>query len=254
MAEVIRKGSAAKDVIADLRKALENAHARGGTWNTVAEEKLRPVERLATMVEGRLTLAEQELAPLVAAVNAHDDVSDDLLGAASDDIWNKVGRPASDPVLSIMFPGGVAWYTGGADEDQPDKMLLLAEFLDAGLHPKLDAATSHTHATAIRASATRYRELIEAVRAPAARVKMLGAMYTAVGRFAQTELANLKRRYKSDGFSDSDIHGVIPAHTRAAAAPKSPDSPVTPTPVTPTPATPVAPTPVTGGGSDHQPR
>lgn len=74
------------------------------------------------MVEGRVTLAEQALAPL-----------------------------------------------GGADEDQPDKMLLLAEFLDAGLHPKLDAATSHTHATAIRASARRYRELIEAVRAPAAR-------------------------------------------------------------------------------------
>ncbi len=41
-------------------------------------------------------------------------------------------------------------------------------------------------------------------------------MKTAIGRYAQTEFANLKRRYKSDSHSEADIHAVIPAHTRAA--------------------------------------
>lgn len=231
MAEVIRKGSAAEDVIADVHKTLVNARARGGAWVGPAEEKLGLIERLWAMAESRHAAAMTALAPLLAALNAEDDKADDLLGATSDDVWNKVGRPGSDPILSIMFPGGIAYYTDARDEDQPDRMDLLAELLEAGLHPKLEAPVAHTHATAIRASAGRYREKVEAVRAPAARVKLLEAMKTAVGRYAQTELSNLKRRYKSDGLSESDIHTVIPAHTRAAAE-KTVTNPVNP-PVNP---------------------
>ncbi len=47
-------------------------------------------------------------------------------------------------------------------------------------------------------------------------------MKTAIGRYAQTEFANLKRRYKSDSHSEADIHAVIPAHTRAAPTPPAP--------------------------------
>ncbi len=232
MAEVIRKGAATDDVLSDVEKTLRNARARGGTWQSAAEEKLGTVERLAALVTTRLNAAEHEYEPLKAALDAEDDVADDFLGGVSDDIWNKVGRPGSDPVLSIMFPTGISYYTDGSDEEQPERMDLLAELLGQGLHPRLDAATSATHAASVRSAAERYRHKVDALRGPAARVRLLSAMKTAIGRYAQTELANLKRRYKSDSHSEADIHTVIPAHTRAAPKADAEPTPPAPVPVT----------------------
>lgn len=235
MPEVIRKGAAADDVLNDVEATLRNARARGGTWKDAAEEKLGVVEKLAALVKSRLDAAVATVAPLKAALDAEDDRADDLLGGVSDDIWNKVGRPGSDPVLSIMFPSGISYYTDGSDEEQPERMDLLAELLTLGLHPKLDEKVSEAHAKAVRAAAESYRKKVEALRKPAAQVRLLGAMKTAIARYAQTELANLKRRYKSDNHSEADIHDVIPAHTRAAA--KSEAAPA-PTPPAPTPDVP----------------
>ena len=229
MGEVIRKGSAAGDVLADVATTLRNARAKGGVWESAAEEKLAVVEKLGGLVASRLKEADAVLQPLRAALDAEDDRADDLLGGVSDDIWNKVGRPGADPVLSIIFPGGVAYYADGRDEEQPERMELLSEFLNAGIHPKLDRKVAAAHAKSVRESAEAYRKRAEATRKPAARVKLLSAMHVSVARYAQTELANLKRRYKSEGFSEADIHAVIPDRPRAkpAAAPE-PADPVTP--------------------------
>jgi len=237
MGEVIRKGSAAGDVLADASKTLLNARAKGGVWAVAAEEKLGVVERLSALVLSRLREAERAYQPLRAALDAGDDGADDLLGKVSDDIWNEIGRPAADPVLSIIFPGGVSYYTEGRDEEQPDRMELLAEFLDAGLHPRLDRAAGEAHAQTVRVAAESYRGRVEAIRRPAARVKLLTAMNVAIARYAQTELANLKRRYKSDGFSEADIHSVIPDRPRATATAAPAAPPVTP----PEPAKPASP-------------
>lgn len=228
MGEVIRKGSAADDVIADVRATLTHARAKGGVWKSAAEEKLGPVEKLIELVEARLKEAEAALAPLNAAVDAEDHDADHLLGAVSDDIWNKVGRPAQDPVLSIMFPGGISYYTEGPNDEQPDRMDLLAEFLDSGLHPRLDDKHGKAHAKTVRESSERYRKKVDARKKPAARLKLLGAMKTSIARYGQVELANLKRRYKSENLSESDIHMVIPDRTRPTAT--------KPVPVPPDPA------------------
>ena len=228
MGEVIRKGSAAGDVLADVVTTLVRARARGGSWESAAEEKLGAVERLSGVVAGRLVEAEKVLLPLRAALDAEDDRADDLLGSVSDDIWNKVGRPAADPVLSILFPGGIAYYTDGRDEEQPDRMELLSEFLGAGLHPRLDRKAGAAHAKTVHEAAESYRKRAEATRKPAARVKLLAAMNVAIARYAQTELSNLKRRYKSEGFSEADIHSVIPDRPRASVAPAAPFEPAKP--------------------------
>jgi hypothetical protein len=229
MGEVIRKGSAAGDVLGDVATTLHNARAKGGVWKTLAEEKLAAVEQLGALVATRSRDAEAELRPLRSALDAEDDRADDLLGNVSDDIWNKVGRPGADPVLSIIFPGGFAYYAEGRDEEQPDRMELLAEFLKAGLHPKLDREIAAAHAKSVHQSAEALRKRAEATRKPAARVKLLSAMQVSVARYAQTELSNLKRRYKSEGLSEADIHAVIPDRPRAKAAaadaPADPPSP-----------------------------
>ncbi len=106
----------------------------------------------------RAQAAELTLTPLAAAVVAKDAVADALLGRISDEIWNIVGRPAADPALAVLFPGGVAYYAEGATEAQPDRMEVLAQLLVAGIHPKLPkdkAASAAAEVTAAGGGATK---------------------------------------------------------------------------------------------------
>ena len=93
-------------------------------------KQLGDVIPLVDDVEVRLRQATVALEPLVAALDAKDDESDALLGRISDQIWNEVGRPASNPALSVLLSGGVAYYADGSVAQQPSRMELLAELLD----------------------------------------------------------------------------------------------------------------------------
>jgi hypothetical protein len=139
MGEVIRKAAATDDVIADLRIALTNARAKGGRWKELAEEQLETASTLVDGVEAWETQTSDQLTPLLAEVDAKNDEADRLLGRISDEIWNEVGRPASAPALSVLFPGGVAYCAEGDVEGQPDRMELLAELFESNVHPRLPA-------------------------------------------------------------------------------------------------------------------
>jgi hypothetical protein len=143
-----------------------------------------------------------------------------LLGRLSDDIYNDVGRPGggSDPAYALLFPGGVAAYTEGRDEEQPDRMDLLAELLEAGVHPKLPAKNASEKAKAVRKEAGAYRKVIEQARGPRTRLELLEKVKVSVARSGHTALASLKRAYKSKSFTEAQIHEVIPDRPHAAAA------------------------------------
>ena len=242
MASLIRHDAAAEDILKDVAQTLAKAHARGGTWKSAADEKLGPLVALAEKIAERLAKARKDLVPLENAIEAEDELADPLIGHVSDEIWNAVGRPASDPILSVIFPGGIAYYTAGADDEQPDRMELLAELLEMGLHPKLDDKVARKHAADVRKEGTKYGALVEKARVPRARVKLLEKMQIALAHAAHVELTNLKRRYKSDGHSDADIHAVIPGYSRASSKKQSASAP----PVTPG-------TTPTNGGSGSTP-
>jgi hypothetical protein len=233
MGEIIRKSAAADDIIADVRVTLMNARAKGGRWKALAEEQLGTVVALIENVEGRRGQAEEAVAPLLAALDAKDDEADRLLGRVSDEIWNEVGRPAADPALSLLFPGGIAYYADGDTEGQPDRMDLLAELLEANIHPLLPAAEAKGHARDIRAQAKGLRAAVEAARAPRARVDLLARVRRAVAMSAQVALTGLKRLYKNEHFSEADIHAVIP--DRPAAGRKVGPAPAPPAPPNPAP-------------------
>lgn len=226
---MIRKTAAAVDISADVRRTLANARAKGGNWQSLAKSRLGAVTPLLDTVEGRLEAAEAELVPLVAAVHARDDEADRLLGRISDEIWNEVGRPASDPALSILFPNGIAYYAEGVEQAQPGRMDLLAELLEANLHPRLPPEKAKAHAEAIRASAKALSDAVTAAAEPTARVELLTRIRRALASNAQAELAALKRVYRAERLSEADIHAVIP--DRPAGARKPPQAP---------PATPAA--------------
>jgi hypothetical protein len=214
MGEVIRKNAATVDILAYARTTLNNAKQRGGDVQRLAEEKLAPTLLLAEDVTGRMQTASTEAAPLIAALDAENDVCDDLLARVQDDVWNLVGRPASDPALDVIFPGGIGYYAEGEVNSQPARMLLLAELIRASIHPRIPAERATAFAAEITEGANRLRAKAEAAATARDRANLLKRMQTALARTTQLQLAALKRLYKAHGLSEADIHRVIPDSPR----------------------------------------
>lgn len=228
MGEVIRKNAAAADIYADAQTSLANAAARGEAWSKDAEEHLRPIAQVGADVESRLKAASLAYEPLRAALRTGDELADRLLGRISDEIWNEVGRPGSDAFLDLLLPGGVAYYADGDTEEQPGRMELLAELLESKLHPRLSAEKAAAFARQVREGASALRVAVENARAPRQREALLERVRTAVARSTQSKLAALKRIYKARGFSEAEIHRVIPDRSADPAKPteaKPPEPP-----------------------------
>jgi hypothetical protein len=216
MGEVIRKSAAVDDIFNDVRATLVSARAKGGAWAALAEEQLGTAAALIESVTVRHQEASLPLPTLTATIEAKDEEADRLLGRISDEIWNEVGRPASDAALSTLFPGGIAYYADGKQEEQPDRMELLAELLEAGIHPRLPPDKAKAHASAILDAAAALRSAYESARLPLIKLKQLDQVRRALATTAQVQLAGLKRLYKVERFSEAEIHSVIPDRPPAA--------------------------------------
>lgn len=210
MGEVVRKDAAVGTILEDVETTYTKALARGGDWQTEAEARLGPVRALAATVNARLKEAEAAAAPALAALDAGNDESDKLLGRIADDVWNDVGRPGQDPALDIIFPGGASYYAEGDTEEQPDRMALLAELLESGIHPRLEAAKATAYATEVRQSAARLEEKVDAARPLKVRVKLATKMRQAIARNGAIALRRLKAAWKADGRTEAEIHAIIP--------------------------------------------
>ena len=220
MGDVIRAGAAVDDIFHDARGALQHARARGATVQDRAEVSLGPVVSMVDAIEQELQAARAIHAPLQAALTVENDRADALLNRIYDETWNDVGRPAQDRYLALMYPGGAGYYTDGDTSSQPVRMELLAKLYERVLHPKLSEDASKVYAQRIRAAAADLQADVDAVVGPAANVALLERVRTALGRVAQFELANLKRMYKIDGMSESEIHSIIPDRPVAKKTPK----------------------------------
>jgi hypothetical protein len=221
MGETIRKSAAAADIKKDVDDTLFNAAAKGDLWKSLAEERLGPAMTVLAKVDTDLAIERELLRPLDAILSDIDDDADRLLGEIAEDLWASIGRPAADPCFSLLFPGGVIFYTDGEDECQPDRMILLAELLEVGVHPKLDPDLAQAAAGKVRAKAAEYTAALQAAHGPRSRIKLLEKICGAVVRTAQMELVKLKRRYLAEGFSEAEVHEVIPDRP-ASKAPREP--------------------------------
>lgn len=218
MGEVIRKDAPAEDIIGDVRATLHNATAKGGSFRELAEQRLVPVLTLFDGVEAQRNAARAEAEPLLAKVEAESARADDALSKVADDVWNAVGRPTADPALSILFPGGMAYYADYEDGDitgQADRLEVLAQLLGSGIHPKLSLDKAQTAAAEVKQAAATLRATVEATRLPLERLSVLDRIRTAVAKSAYVELVHLKRLYKAAGFGETEIHTVIPDRGRA---------------------------------------
>lgn len=230
MGEVIRKSAAVEDILTDVRQSSLGAQARGGVFKTAADQALKPALTLFESVETKWHALEASLAPLIAAHDHRDDQADALIGRTADSVWNDVGRPApgSDAIFDMMFPAGITFYTDGPDDEQPERMALLADLLESGLHPRLDPAAAKDYAKKLRDCAAELDGGLDALRKPRVRLAMYGRMRTAAAKNAQAALGRFKRILRANDLSEADIHTVIPDRPSAPKKPTPANDPSDP--------------------------
>ncbi len=219
MGEIIRREASAVDILEDAQTTLTNAMELEGEWQAEAEARLAPLLVLALGVQTRRDVSQAGLNPAASALRVANDASDRLIARISDDTWNLVGRPASDAAFDLLFPGGISYYTEGDTSEQPERMVLLAELLESGIHPRLPTANAHAFAAELRASSATLREKDDAVRPFRTRIALANKMESAIARATHGALVSLKRVWKANGKTEVEIHQVIPDRPRTAKEP-----------------------------------
>lgn len=214
MGNIIRKDAAADLIVADARTAYTQGTAQGGKMKEICEAELGPMVTLANSVEAELGQARATHLPLKAALDVANNNADDKLQRIFDDTYNDVGRPRYDPALSLIFPGGASYYAEGDTEDQPLRMELLARLFEKGLHPKLSAAQGQAKAAEVRAAAAPLQAAVDVAKLSAGQVRLLEKVWLAVAKSCFSALVNAKRLMKNAGFSEAEIHAVIPDRSK----------------------------------------
>jgi len=219
MGHVISRTAAADDILKDANTAHEQGHARGGKAAEIVEHRLTPTMGLLDTVKGERAPLEEQLVTLRASRDASAGRAEALVGECFDVLWNRVGRPRSDSRLDLMFPGGVGAYTDGSVEGLPDRMGVLIDLLGRNLHPLLTSELTTEWATKLGPARTELAAANTAIVAPLARSTVLDRTYYSLVRTLQTGLMATKRDLKSEGFSEAQIHEIIPDRRPAPSKP-----------------------------------
>ncbi|MBL9009043.1 MAG: hypothetical protein JNJ46_32580 [Myxococcales bacterium] len=227
MGEIIRKTAAAEDIVADAKQSFVRAQARGGLYQAAAEQTLKPALALFDAVDTKWQAQEASLAPLLAAHTTCDDQADALIGRIADAVWNDVGRPAPgvDGSYDLLFPSGIPFYTDGPDDEQPERMLLLADLLESGLHPRIEPKQAKSYAKQLRDAAADLEKSLQTFWQPRIRLAMYGRMRTAAARNTQAALSRFKRLLRAQDVSEPDIHTIIPDRPAPVKKPEAPKEP-----------------------------
>lgn len=216
MGEVIRGDAAMEDILADVKTAFQRASERGGVWKEVADRKFAVTLPIVERIETRLAEVKKTEAPLAYKAEMVDEKSDENLHRIYDEIFNDLGRPGSDPMLRVLFPDGVGTMVNTDRDGQPARMKLVANLFEQRVHPGIDAGKSAQYAATILADAQALSAANAALEGPRTEVRQLERTLRSLARGARVELARFKRIMLGNGFSQTDIHSVIPDRPRAS--------------------------------------
>lgn len=225
MGEIISANAGIDAIIGDAKTALDRAKLRGGEAQSLAEIHLGPTLTVLASTEGQMAPLSSQIDGLDQEIEVLNADSDDLVKGESDMLWNKLGRPGTDPYMEVIFPGGTDVYTEGKAEDQPGKMMLLAEFLQKGAHPKLDPALALASAQRITAQAGVFQAKVDEARPLKSKLSLLESVRKGLAKVARLRLVSLKRAYLAAGMSEADIHQIIPDRPSGRAKKKGEGGP-----------------------------
>ena len=231
MGEIIGANASSDAIEADIITSHQAASIRSDEWKVPAQNILGPVVSVLSVIDGKLKPVQITLSLLETEIVLVDEESDQIIGSERDLLWNALGRKADDVYFEILFPGGKSFYTRAKEDEQVSLMYLLAEMLESDLHPKLDPALAAASAGRIRAQADIYKAKVDAIRPVRAKAELLDTVRKNVVRAGRSRLVALKRSYLVAGFSEAEIHQVIPDRPTAKKAAPAPEPSKENTPV-----------------------
>lgn len=222
MGTVISRTASADDILRDAELAHEKGAALGSRTQEIVDLRLgRILGLIAALVIDRRALAETLL-----SLRATRDVAvahaSAVVAECYDVLWNRVGRPALDSQLDLLFPGGASAYIDGPVESFADRLGVLVDLLGRGLHPRISAELATEWSAKISAQRTAIAAAVSAHSGPAVHDQMLERVYYALVRGLQAGLAATKRDLKSEGMNEAHIHEIIPDRPRSGAKRKPP--------------------------------
>lgn len=233
MGEIIGKYADRNLIAADVKATRTNAHAKsqpvGGAqggpalaadprWVSFADERLGRREAIWDTQSARLVAAKTHTQKARALLGAIDLQTDLFVVELREALWRDAGRPGpnADPDLELLFPEGSEGYTAGA-EGGGDRLTYLADLLRTVGHPKIDAARTLAAADELDHLARLHTDAEIALARAAGRENLLDKSLTVIARSARLALVQLKKAYLLAGFSEADVHAVIPDRPSAPA-------------------------------------
>ncbi len=210
MGTVISASAAREDIVIDANKTLAAAAARGGNFATEAAERLGPLLTLYTAQETETKASSGAAGTARAQRAAANGVADDLVVEVADDLFEAGGRRRNDPFLALVLPGGARPIIGGAIESQPTRMRVAAKLLAKTQHPRIPKSTYDAAAERLNAGADALGAVIDQTRTPIAQADVSDEILTSLARLVRAELMSFKRSLIGQGFSETEVHTIIP--------------------------------------------
>jgi hypothetical protein len=218
MGRIIANNAGIEDMLDDVAITLVRCRKRGGVWETQGTTFLGDVVVLADRSSTELDQSDKERTNLVSARDVALSTAHRVVGRVYDDLWNDLERPAVDPFLAILFPGGADCVDEEKIADRADTMDAIATTLATVGHPRLPKERTTAAAETIRAEAARLRAAVATANQAVAVWTVHRKVRRALGLVGQAQLSSLKLALRSLRFREAQIHEVIPDRPRGAAA------------------------------------
>lgn len=217
MGTVIGADAARDDIVSDTKKAVAAAQAKGGETASSASERLGPVIGL---YEAQFAEAKANADKAVAARARRSEANraaDEVVVEVADDLFEAGGRRRNDPYLALVIPGGASPITDVAVDLQPIRMRVTARLLKSAKHPRIPQATLESAGQRLDDAAAALDQALIATRDDLVNDDVSDKVLTTLARVMRTELVALKRQWIGAGWSESEVHEIIP--DRPAAKP-----------------------------------
>jgi hypothetical protein len=199
------------DIIDTIRASLANARGRGERWKAHVEEHLGGIEGLLDKLEAGRAAVKERIGQFQAEMAEQSRQADVFIEEMADDIWDRLGRPTNDPLYQVLFfPVEGQLLKEAPSEEQPDRMDLLADMIEAGVYAPLDTEGAKEFASEIRKRSSAYYIVADNLRRLWRKLKILDALEELIARTGHVQHSNLRRRLREAGFGEAEIREVVP--------------------------------------------
>jgi len=202
------------ELVDTLMTTLANARLEGEPYKSQAEEQLGPIEVILARIVLDRHDVETALKREQTALEQLASRTETLFHAHADNVWEKLGCPDYDPIYNILFPSTP--LEAGAHRGQAERLSLVADLLNGGIHPKIDRVQAAAIANELRGLAAEYHERLYGLFKHQNRKNALDTFEASVARIGLLELGTLRRALRSMGVDDTRIKSVVlaPLSTR----------------------------------------